>query len=60
MRSNWQSFQENGKVLIEPHLMTSIEIDELIDRVIADAETFRRLAKYELDSLKLARTGCEA
>jgi hypothetical protein len=40
---------EHPHPIISPHLMTSREIDEQVDRVIADAETFRRLAKHELD-----------
>ena len=40
---------EDNKILLGPHLMTSREIDEQVDRVIADAEIFRRRAKYELD-----------
>ena len=41
--------REDGNVLLGPHLMTPREIDEMVDRVIADAEEFRRMAKHELD-----------
>lgn len=40
---------ENGSVFIGPHLMSKIEIDELSDRLIKDVESFRRLAKDELE-----------
>jgi hypothetical protein len=42
-------FQDGRRVLLGPHLMTPSEIDEQVDRVISDAEAFRRLAKHELD-----------
>ena len=45
-------FAEEGGVFIGGHLMTDREIDELVTRVIADAESFRRLAKHELDLAK--------
>ena len=41
--------QDDRAVFIGPDLMTSQEIDELVNRLIDDAESFRRLAKYELD-----------
>jgi hypothetical protein len=50
-------FPEDGKVLLGPHLMTPREIDEQVDRVIADAEAFRRLAKHELDLAMTRATG---
>lgn len=50
-------FPENGRVLIGPHLMSADEIDEQVDRVIADAEAFRRLAKHELDIAQSRRPG---
>ena len=39
----------DGRVIVGPHLMTDGDIDELVDRLITDAETFRRTAKYALD-----------
>lgn len=39
----------DGRVVVGPHLMTERDIDELVDRLKTDAETFRRSAKYALD-----------
>ena len=39
---------ENDGVYIGSHLMTDGEIDELVDRVVEDAQSFRRLAKHDL------------
>ena len=41
--------RERECTFIGSHLMTNLEIDELVNRVIDDAENFRRMAKHELD-----------
>jgi hypothetical protein len=48
-------YQEDGSVRIGPHLMSAREIDEFVDRMLADVEAFRRMAKHELD-LALSRS----
>jgi hypothetical protein len=44
---------EQNQVFIGAHLMTDRDVDDLVDHVVREAESFRRLAKHELD---LART----
>jgi hypothetical protein len=41
--------REQDCIFIGSHLMTNFEIDELVNRVVADAESFRKMAKHELD-----------
>lgn len=43
---------EAGNVLLSPQLMSSKEIDEAIDRLKLDLESFREHAKLELRNLQ--------
>ena len=43
---------DDGSIFIGPHLMSDTEIDEFVNSLIQNAESFRRLAKHELELAK--------